>query len=154
MSATKIINELFNKAVSGLTSQVLNDDEMWYNYIMNLPDKQRMVYTIGIFNQQVLNGGLHQYFSNHYGIFANETIKYLKFIKANKSAVILESAVILINEHHFSPYIFRTKISNNSFEKLNNFDNILCTSLESLDSEYYELNEKLEELMEEYLSKT
>ncbi|WBV60635.1 DUF4375 domain-containing protein [Chryseobacterium camelliae] len=76
----------YEKAVSELNEELLKNCDNWYNYVLNLPKDQQVVYTVVLLNWQVENGGFHQYFFNSYGQFAYLTIKNLKLIGANERA--------------------------------------------------------------------
>jgi len=64
MDREELINEAFQKAILGFNDQILNDQGNWYNYVISMPKKLQVVYTIGVLNQQVLNGRFEQYFFN------------------------------------------------------------------------------------------
>ncbi len=124
---------------------------MWYSYVINLPIKLQIVYTTIIFHQQVLNGGLHQYFFNSYGQFAYLTVDHLKLIKAYKTAEILEKALSEVNFKQYSIDEFREKVFNRELDRIVNFDEALSEFLDKLDNEYDSLDEDLEQLLVDYL---
>jgi hypothetical protein len=118
---------------------------------MRLPLPHRITYAILIFNDQVLNGGLHQYFSNHYGIFCYETVEYLKRIKANSSAEVLRKAILEVNSDNDSREVFRDKILNQQLLRLVGSEETLATNLDRLDDEYYTSGENVGGLLAKYL---
>jgi hypothetical protein len=93
MRNEEITDKYYKEAVTGLNETILNDKDLWYSYVINLPLYLQIVYTIVVFHQQVFNGGLHQYFFNSYGQFAYLTVEHLKLIKAFKTSNILERAI-------------------------------------------------------------
>src|SRR5687767_15531135 len=104
----------------------------WYDYIIELPTDLQITYLIVIFDNQVSNGGFHQYFANGYGQFARETINALIEIGALKKAQLLKEALRDVNSEEISYSIFRERllkkeidelfISDDLFEPLNNLD--------------------------------
>ena len=64
----------------------------WYDYILSLPEQLRTTYLVVIYHNQVFNGGHDQWFTNHYGQFATETINSLILIGANSKAHLLKQA--------------------------------------------------------------
>ncbi len=146
-----IIDNYYKQAVKSLTEAILNDENKWYNSIMNLPLHLQVVYTIANFHRQVFNGGFHQYFFNPYGMFAFITVNNLKLIKAYKTAEILSRALAEVNKEQFSEREFRTRIFNRRLEKIVNFDEDLGNLLNRLDNEYYNSEEDIESLLQRYL---
>ncbi|UHG91711.1 DMP19 family protein [Spirosoma oryzicola] len=144
-----LINERYYEAVSGLTEAILHDYERWYRYIIDLPRDLQVVYTIGILNYQVLNGGLHQYFFNSYGQFAYLTIDHLKRIKALKAASILGRAIHEVNKDQYSVDEFRMRISERKLDRIVDFDEELADELEKLTDEYYALEGSEDDLLDQ-----
>lgn len=148
-----IIYEFYKESIEGLNGLILNDKDLWYSYVVNLPLNLQVVYTIIIFHQQVFNGGFHQYFYNSYGQFAYLTIENLNLIKAYKSSNLLSKALVLVNYEELNESDFRAKIFHREIQRLINFDDELCETLDILNNEYDEVDEDLEQLMVEYLIK-
>jgi hypothetical protein len=146
-------SHFYHKAVAGLNELVLSDRDLWYSQIVNLPSKEQITYTVIVLNEQVLNGGFHQYFFNPYGMFAYMTIENLRIIEAFDVADILERAVSTVNEEELSNDDYRDNIFNRKFSKIVDFDDDLFSALSHLDDEYSEVNENLEELLVNYLRK-
>ncbi|AQX06614.1 DMP19 family protein [Elizabethkingia meningoseptica] len=70
-----LIENTYSEATKGIKEEwFYTDIPYWYSYIVNLPKKLRTTYLIVILENQVSNGGFHQYFINAYGQFAKETI--------------------------------------------------------------------------------
>ncbi|UCA61443.1 DMP19 family protein [Chryseobacterium rhizoplanae] len=76
-----IVNQTYSEAIKGLDEEILKNCDSWYNYVLNLPKIQQVVYTVVLLHWQIENGGFHQYFFNSYGQFAYLTIKNLKLIR-------------------------------------------------------------------------
>lgn len=153
MTNGEIINHYYKNAVKGLNEIILEDKDLWYSHIMNLPQNLQATYTIVVFHEQVFNGGLHQYFFNSYGQFAYLTVEHLKSIKAFKSAAILDSAITLVNIEKMGLDEFRTKIFERELSRIVDFDDDLCDALAELDDKYYDLDEDLEQLLAGYLQR-
>lgn len=152
MKNEEITDSYYKKAVEGLEESTLQDKDLWYSYILNLPKHLQVTYTVIIFDQQVFNGGFHQYFFNTYGQFAYLTIDNLRLINAFKIADILEQATNLVNTDQISLNEFRRKIFDRNFPKIVDFDDELFDVLSDLDDKYYALDENLEQLLLDYLS--
>jgi len=151
MRNEEITDKHYKEAVTGLNETILNDIDLWYSYVINLPPHLQIVYTIVVFHQQVFNGGLHQYFFNSYGQFAYLTVEHLKLIKAFKTSNILERAISQVNIIELSKNEFRAKIFSRELDRIADFDEELCDFLELLDNEYDDLDENLEQLLVDYL---
>ncbi|MDQ1162553.1 hypothetical protein QE422_002921 [Chryseobacterium sp. SORGH_AS 447] len=151
MKNEEISSKYYANSVKGLNDKILNDKDLWYDYINDLPQNLQVTYTIIIYHEQVFNGGLHQYFFNSYGQFAYLTIENLKLIKAFEASKILEKAVEIVNSEHYDIEEFRTRIFSRKLEKITEFDDEIFDSLEKLDDEYYDLDEDLEQLLVDYL---
>lgn len=151
MRNEEITDKYYKEAVIGMNNTILNDKDLWYNYVVNLPQHLQIVYTIVIFHQQVFNGGLHQYFFNSYGQFAYLTVEHLKLIKAFKTLNILERAISQVNIEELSVNEFRAKIFSRKLDRIADFDEELSDYLELLDNEYDDLDENLEQLLVDYL---
>ncbi len=149
----EIIEKTYYEAVKYLDSETLRDSDNWYNYVLNLPKDQQVVYTIIILNWQVENGGFHQYFFNSYGQFAYLTIKNLSLIQATHRAELLDTATHLVNEEYLIEDTFRNLIFNRNLSKIVDFDEILFNELNDLDDKYYDLHEDLEQLLVDYITK-
>ena len=65
----------------------------WGDEMTKLTDQQRNFYYNQSLEREINNGGFSQYFSNSSGDFANETVKSLRLIGADKTADILEQAI-------------------------------------------------------------
>lgn len=153
MENQEITSEYYKKAVVGIDESLLQDMNQWYDYVINLPEKLQVAYTVILFHQQVYNGGFHQYFFNSYGQFGYLTLENLRLIKANKAADLLSKALDQVNDKGYSNYEFRDNIFNRRLETIANFDERLSDSLSRLDDEYYSLDEDLEQLLVKYFKK-
>ncbi len=149
-----MIDKTYSDAVKGLDKQILINCDTWYNYVLDLPHAQKVVYTVSVLNWQVENGGFHQYFLNSYGQFAYITIENLKLIGAVNKADLLDAATQLVNEDYLIEDTIRHLIFNKELSKIVDFDDVLFDKLNELDDNYYELeDEDIIGLLEEYLKK-
>ncbi|MCD6067054.1 MAG: hypothetical protein K0S33_1880 [Bacteroidetes bacterium] len=146
MTKKELIDNYYKNAVKGLTEEILQDKDLWYSYVLNLPFQERIVYLVGILNQQILNGGFHQYFFNSYGQFGYLTLDILEKIGAKETANILEKALNAVNSENFSMEEFKTKVFKRQIKKIIEFDEKLGDYLNELDKEYDSSQEDLEEL--------
>lgn len=153
MTAEQIINQFYVKALEGLKDEWLTaETSQWYDYIMALPEKERFTYMIMVMQEQVFNGGFHQYFSNTYGRFVFETISALKQIGAIQHAGLLEQVLQTINKKNDPPKIFREKVAAKNFDSSFNSDEVE-DKLEDLVSEYIDLDEdEIFKLLGKYLA--
>lgn len=149
-----IIDKIYSEAVKGLDEEILKNCDAWYNYVLNLPKGQQVVYTITLLNWQIENGGFHQYFFNSYGQFAYLTIKNLKLIGIPQRAGLLDAATHLVNEEYLIEDTFRHLIFNRELSKIVGFDEILFNKLNDLDDKYYNMeDENIFDFLEDYLHK-
>lgn len=148
-----LIDKKYTEAVAGINDLMLQDMEKWYQYIAGLPTDLQVVYTVMVYYQQIHNGGLHQYYFNPYGMFVFLTIENLKKINAMKSLEILSSSLEKVNQEGLSEEEFRERVFNRQIDAITEFDDELGDILDELDSEFYESEEDVIGLLEEYLKR-
>jgi len=147
-----IVQKIYEKAVAGLTEEVLENADRWYNYVLQLPTDMQIAYSVILFHNQVFNGGLHQYFFNSFGQFAYLTLENLRKIKAYHTADILQMALSRVNDKKPTVEDFRENIVKRRLEKVVNFDSELEKYLNELDRKYYDIDENLELLLQQFFS--
>jgi hypothetical protein len=128
------------------------DYAKWRSVVNEMEMSVATVYRIGIFNLEMVNGGLIQYFDNAYGIFAYETLADFKRIGANWSYQILETCLNYVNPENFSDERFIKLVTEREYE---DYENLISRKLSELDDKYYELdkNEDLGKLLADYIRK-
>jgi hypothetical protein len=128
------------------------DYAKWRSVVNEMEMSVATVYRIGIFNLEMVNGGLIQYFDNAYGIFAYETLADLKRIGANLSYQILETGLKYVNPKIYSDERFIKLVTEREYE---DYENLISSKLSELDNKYYELNENedLGKLLADYIRK-
>jgi len=152
MEISNLIDLYYSSAVKGIKEEWFSNKEYdkWYEYVIKLPQKEKIVYLVVILDEEVSRGGLNQYFINRYGQFVKETIEVLNLIDANSTAAILEKAYKLINNENINYSHFRKKLVLNDVERLYNDDD-LNDYLETLNDEYNEYNDNIGALLGKYL---
>ncbi|GAA5030074.1 hypothetical protein GCM10011506_18890 [Marivirga lumbricoides] len=151
MNNEELINNKFKESVQGIDESTLSKEEFWYKYVINLPIHLRIVYTIFILHQQVLNGGFHQYFLNGYGLFGYLTLDALATINADFTRNQLKEALEKVNSEGLDVETFRKKVFKKEIDKITNFDEGLCDFLEMCDDKFYETEQSLLNLLGLYL---
>lgn len=147
-----IVEKYYYEAVKGIDEAVLKDNNVWYQYILNLPIAQQIVYTIVLFHSQIDNGGFHQYFFNPYGQFVFLTLKNLKLIGSENRYNLLVKALEEVNSENLEEEKFREFVFTRKLDKIVNFEQKLFDYLNELDKEYYNLeNEEIDVLLSNYL---
>ncbi|MBP1617673.1 MAG: hypothetical protein H6Q14_1500 [Bacteroidetes bacterium] len=147
-----IVEKYYFESVKGIDEAILKDQNAWYQYILNLPVAQQIVYTIVLFHSQIENGGFHQYFFNAYGQFVFLTLKNLKLIGSENRHNLLVKALEEVNNENWDEEKFRELVFTRKLDKVVNFEQKLFDYLNELDNEYYNLeNEEIEELLTNYL---
>lgn len=150
ISDSDLIDFTYSSAIKNLKEDWLKDSSPeWYNYIINLKEKEKVVYTIAILDMEVNNGGFNQYFINGYGQFARETINSLKKIGANKTAEILIEVLGRI-QNNLSDDTFRNNLLNGKIKDLYE-DDILDNFLSFMDNQYYKYEDDIGALLGKYL---
>lgn len=150
ISNSDLIDFIYTSAVENLKEEWLETSSPeWYNHIISLPEKERVVYTISVLDMEVNNGGFNQYFVNGYGQFARETIKSLELISACKTAEILTKALDNV-QNGLDDDDFRKELLEGKINDLYDSDK-LDDYLMSLDNEYYEYEDDLGKLLGNYL---
>ena len=151
MYDSEIIDYYYTNSVSGIKETwFAGASQDWYDYIINLPDKERVTYLVSILDEEVYNGGFSQYFINGYGQFAKETITALQVIKAVDMANILRAAYDKVNSFGYDDITFRGKILGGEIEALYQDEN-LDKYLEYLDDKYAKYPNNIGELLGSYL---
>ncbi|WP_258101490.1 DMP19 family protein [Marinoscillum pacificum] len=146
ISNSELIDRIYDSAGDHLRNTVTDWSNymLWRSAVKELNNVQQTVYLIGVLNQQVMNGGLCQYFDNSYGIFGYETLKSLREVGANQFTQILEQALKIVNPQNLSELEFSRFIAENVID-----DEDMEDKLDELDDQYYELegDEDLEVLL-------
>jgi hypothetical protein len=147
-----IIKEKYAEAVKGIKAEwLMTTDSRWYDYVVGLPSDQQVTYLVIVVHNQVFNGGFHQYFFNGYGQFAKETISALIKISALKRGELLVKALKIVNSENDPDHVFREKLLKKDLRPLF-VDDDLFESLNQLDVQYYEYDDKEEEDVAQLLS--
>lgn len=152
MENNLVIGQVYQEAVKNLNPTWFEEpkDMVWYEYIVSLPEPFQITYMIVVLDQQVFNGGFDQYFSNLYGQFAYETVSHLKKINAYQTALLLEKALLIINDSNYDPETFRERLLSREIQQPFNNQKSLA-ALNDLDNMYYDSSENVEELLSIYL---
>ena len=146
-----MIEKIYSIAVSNFNNKWYNKTgEEWYNCVVNLPLKQKVVYLVVVLHNQVVNGGFHQYYVNRYGQFCEDTVSCLNLIGANKKAKVLKKSIEVVNYEKLSMKDFRKAIMSKSLKKLIVEDD-LFEPLEKLDLEYYNSKDDIVYLLDKFL---
>lgn len=134
-------NELIDSVYFNIAGEAIRNNisdfsntNKWFEVVMKMPKPVSLIYRVIIFNQQVSNGGLIQYFDNGYGIFSYDTLKDLKNLKADLFYTLLEEALEIINPENFQGEDFIEYVINRKYET--NFKSI-TKKLNALEEEYY-----------------
>jgi hypothetical protein len=113
-----------------------------------LTPQARNIYFVQILDAEIVNGGLHQYFSNSSGRYAHETLAALLELGAAHSAKLLQQAI------HCFP---RKQVSKDREVRDEQLDGIDAGRLDALDTKYYALadggTEDLAELVLAFMKK-
>lgn len=154
MKNRKLIDIYYKEAVKELNKSVMKDKDIWYGYVTNLPEHLQVVYTLVNFHQQLFKGGFHLYFSEPHGQFAYLALENLWMIKAIKSFMLLKGALNEVNTEMYNPDEFREHVFKGTLAPLKESDKEFVDVLDELDTEYYSLDEDIEELLASYLKST
>ena len=146
----KVIDTNYAEAVKGIKAGwFLSSGSIWYDYIISLPNNLKITYLIVVLQNQVINGGFHQYFVNGYGQFSKETIDALIEISAFEHADLLKSAYAKVNIFD-SDKLFREKLLKKDIYNLFVTDD-LADALDDLDKVYYINCDNVTLLLRDYL---
>lgn len=151
-SDIEIVNSLYRKAVSGINEEWFRLARgKWYDYIISLPVVEKNTYMIVVLDNQVYNGGFHQYFSNGYGQFAKETVDALIQIGAYKRSDLVRGAADVANIDNDSDAVFRDKIVNRRTHDLL-FQDSVFDAMQLIDDEYEDMEgEDIVELLANFI---
>ena len=109
-------------------------------------------YCVWLFDAQVCNGGLHQYFWNGYGQFAYETVAYLGLLGDTERARILRQALTVLELEEPEPAILREKVHARTLLALNDFVEPLTSVLDNLSEAYFACPMDVEERLRQFLA--
>lgn len=143
----------YQRAVVGRTEAVLAATcPSWYAHIKHLPLPGWLTYCVLVFEAQVGNGGLHQYFWNGYGQFAYETVGYLGLLGAMAPAGLLRQALTFLEEEEPVPDRLREKVHARALKGLNAFAEPLTSALDHLSDAYFSGPQDVEARPETFLA--
>jgi hypothetical protein len=111
-----------------ISSTLLHDGRS--QSVRALSPSGQVVYFVQVFDSEVLNGGLHQYFSNSSGQYAHEALAALEKLGATQTAKLLQQAIAAFPGKRVPKDWARRN------KQLNRTDGEL---LNTLDSQYYAL---------------
>lgn len=154
MKNRKLIDIYYKEAIKEFDKNLLKDKDAWYEHVTHLPEHLQVVYTLVNFHQQLFKGGFHLYFSEPHGQFAYLALENLWMIKAIKSFMLLKGALNEVNTDSLNPDAFRAHVFNKTLRPLKESDEEFVDILDELDTEYYSLDEDIEELLAIYLKNT
>ncbi|WP_295230298.1 DUF4375 domain-containing protein [uncultured Chryseobacterium sp.] len=141
MNTEDLIEKTYIESTKGIKQEWFSSEiPYWYSYVVNLPKHLQVTYLTVVLENQVLNGGFHQYFVNAYGQFAKETIDALIEIGAFKKSNLLDKALNIV-QGKLDDEKFRHELINKTLKKLF-IDDDLFDPLEKLDNIYYELEDE------------
>ncbi|SHF10593.1 DMP19 family protein [Chryseobacterium vrystaatense] len=154
MDNQQLIEKTYLESTSGIKEEwFASEVPHWYSYVINLPTHLKVTYLLVILENQVLNGGFHQYFANGYGQFSKETVSALIEIGAFKKSNVLDKALNIVQGEIIVDEEFRSELLNRTLKRFFDDDD-LYDSLEKLDDNYYDVEEEdISKLLGEYLNK-
>lgn len=117
------------------------------NDLVTLNEKENIIYSIAILEQEVNNGGFNQYFFNSSGELALLTLVSLEKVKATKTKGLLEEAIQVA---------FNGDIPNDwnkRQEKLLTLDESQTSRLHALDQEFYKYKDNITQMVNDYLTR-
>lgn len=154
MNNQELIEKTYLESTKGIKEEwFVSEVPHWYSYVVNLPKYLQVTYLTVVLENQVLNGGFHQYFVNSYGQFSKETIDALIEIGAFKKSNLLDKALNIVQDENMIDIEFRKELVNKTLEKLF-VDDDLFDPLEKLDDIYYSIeDEDIAILLGDYLNK-
>lgn len=143
----------YEHSVAGLTEAILDAPyPRWYDHINQLPLPERLTYCVWLFDAQVNNGGLHQYFWNGYGQFAYETVAYLGLLGDTERARILRQALTVLEAEEPASAVLREKVHARTLAALNDFAEPLTSALDALSEAYFACPMAVEEQLQQFLA--
>ncbi|RFZ81639.1 DUF4375 domain-containing protein [Mucilaginibacter terrenus] len=151
MSDASFIEEQYEDIISGIKPEWVFKQEQLSEYLLALPTWRQAIYFIVNLDNQVFNGGFHQYFTNRYGAFAQEAINALIMIGATDTAKIVKRAYQLVNAANDAPVVFQEKILKKRYKNLIT-DEDLFEPLNQLDKAYANNGEDVMEMLLNFIT--
>jgi len=151
MSNSELIAKKYSEATKGIKDEWFTKaNSKWFDYVSSLPMDLQATYMVVILENQVINGGFHQYFVNGYGQFADKTIGHLITIGALEKAKLLKQAFKIVNVANDNIDVFRANLLSKKIDALFVEDD-LFDPLDELDKVYYDA-EDIEKALGNYLA--
>jgi hypothetical protein len=118
-------------------------------FLERISPEARMVYLLWCFDGEVHNGGFDQFFFNSLGDHCSEILDGLRKIKANNSLSLLEKAI------GWFPDSNPSKDREERWKQLEPYEDNeqYETALDNLDTEFYQYEDNLSELLHNYVKK-
>jgi hypothetical protein len=133
---------VFEHALHRLTDHWDREAEVVRNFSPGL----RMLYTTWVLEAEVNNGGFNQYFWNQSGELAPDALASLRLVGAEAHASLLERAIAMHEREASTLRQFKERGTLEAFSE--SYDH---TELNSLDDEFFKLNESLSALRLAYI---
>lgn len=140
--------------------------ELW-SYLVNkvnkeakgvdsLTKEEKIYFSVNLFDGEVYNGGIHQFFSNSSGNLYEEVVVGLKTLKATNSLLLLKQAVMILFDKAEPPKdrLLRWKALKQFHEDESELKPNWEIELERIDNQYYEDLDCLGELLIKYAETT
>ncbi|SRR5258705_4682346 len=155
-NSTQRIDKLYKEAVQGLRENMFVTPHTleWYNYIKVLPEHLKTIYTIVVVENQVINGGFDQYFTNLYGQFAFMTVVSLQNINAFEKSVLASTALKIYNPENLNEIDYARWITKREWIRQEQFNNdTIHKAIESIDESYCNSKDDIVVLLDQYINR-
>jgi Domain of unknown function (DUF4375) len=154
---TQRIDEMYKEAVQDLREDMFAkpDTLEWYNYIKALPKHLKTVYVIVVLENQIINGGFDQYFTNLYGQFAFMVVASLQNIKAFEKSELVSKALKIYNPQNLSENGYVQWITKRDWIRQEQFNNdAIKKAIVPIDENYWSSKDNVVELLNQYIEGT
>lgn len=118
----------------------------------SLTKEEKLYFSVSVFDGEVYNGGMHQFFSNSSGELYEQVVEGLIILKATKSLLLLKQAVRILFEKDEPPKdrILRWKEMKQFTDDKSASRPKWELELDEIDDQYYEDLDNLSKLLTEY----
>jgi hypothetical protein len=127
-------NDLVSAVYAHVLHHVLPDLVHEVTIVAGLPKAVSAIYVTTLLDNEVLNGGFHQYFWNSSGDFALMTLEGLERLGAPKHAAVLQSAIATFEAERAVFDRYRALDTSEAFN-----ESVKHSTLGALDEQYYDL---------------
>jgi hypothetical protein len=154
---TELEPKICAKILEALTGVARKGEKDEVIAIERLPESQRLIYYSVILDDEVCNGGFSQYYLNHAGLYALETVRAVRLLQYPRMIDLLEKSIgafMILIASGFNLWLGDISKWNEKSSKLDKeyfLSKVGDSTFETLDDEYYLIRNEFEKRRIEFI---